>query len=159
MQFVVPQFIDVEDKVLGPLSVRQFVIILGGAGFIFLLFKLFDFFTFAVSAVFVLLLVFLFAFIKINGRGFHMFLLSLFQTYRRPQLKVWQKDLESFLYQREPIKKSKRAKYIPKQKGSITSSRLTQMALVVDTGGSYNLEDEANSDENVTSEKITTLEI
>ncbi|KKS92044.1 MAG: hypothetical protein UV69_C0039G0006, partial [Parcubacteria group bacterium GW2011_GWE2_43_12] len=29
-QFVVPQFIDVEDKIIGPITVRQFIIIMVG---------------------------------------------------------------------------------------------------------------------------------
>jgi membrane protein implicated in regulation of membrane protease activity len=32
MQFHVPQFIDVEDKIFGPLTFRQFVYVAGGAG-------------------------------------------------------------------------------------------------------------------------------
>ena len=32
MQFHVPQFIDVEDKIFGPLSFKQFVYLAGGAG-------------------------------------------------------------------------------------------------------------------------------
>lgn len=137
MQFVVPQFIDVEDKVLGPLSVRQFILMLVGAGFIFLLYKLMSFFSFVVSAVFVLFLIFLFAFIKINGRPFHHFLLSLFMTYRRPQLKIWKKDVERYNVRGETQPKSSKNKYIPRTKEPLTSSRLTQLTLVVDTGGSY----------------------
>lgn len=38
-QFLVPQFIDVENKIIGPLTVRQFVIFLIAAGFIFLVLK------------------------------------------------------------------------------------------------------------------------
>ncbi|MDA1334914.1 MAG: PrgI family protein [bacterium] len=33
-QFQVPQFIDIEDKILGPLTVKQLIYVLGGAGFV-----------------------------------------------------------------------------------------------------------------------------
>ena len=36
MQFQVPQFTDVEDKIFGPLTLKQFVYIAGGGGFGFL---------------------------------------------------------------------------------------------------------------------------
>ncbi len=36
MQFQVPQFIEVEDKIFGPFTFRQFVYIVGGAGLAFL---------------------------------------------------------------------------------------------------------------------------
>ena len=39
MQFKVPQFIDVEDKIFGPFTFRQFLYLAGGAGICFLLYK------------------------------------------------------------------------------------------------------------------------
>jgi len=40
MQFKVPQFLDIEDKIFGPFTFRQFVYLAGGAGFCFVLYKL-----------------------------------------------------------------------------------------------------------------------
>lgn len=37
MEFKVPQYIEVEDKVFGPFTIMQFVYLLGGGGLIFLL--------------------------------------------------------------------------------------------------------------------------
>ena len=37
MRFQVPQFIGVEDKIFGPLTIRQFVYLAGGAGLIIIL--------------------------------------------------------------------------------------------------------------------------
>ena len=42
-QFTVPQFIDVEDKIIGPITTRQFVIMLAGFTLIGISYKLFDF--------------------------------------------------------------------------------------------------------------------
>ena len=39
MQFQVPQFIEVEDKIFGPLTFKQFVYVLGGAGACYLLWR------------------------------------------------------------------------------------------------------------------------
>jgi uncharacterized protein involved in cysteine biosynthesis len=39
MQFKVPQFIDIEDKIFGPLTWKQFAYTLGGAGIVYLIFK------------------------------------------------------------------------------------------------------------------------
>ena len=41
MQYQVPQFTDVEDKIFGPLTLRQFVYIAGSAGLGFLLWRTF----------------------------------------------------------------------------------------------------------------------
>jgi hypothetical protein len=39
MQFQVPQFIEVEDKIIGPLTFKQFVFIAGGGGLAFMAWK------------------------------------------------------------------------------------------------------------------------
>ena len=39
MQFQVPQFIDIEDKVIGPFTFRQFLFLLGGVGGGFIIYK------------------------------------------------------------------------------------------------------------------------
>lgn len=158
-QFVVPQFIDVEDKVLGPLSVRQFILLLIGAGVIFLLNRLMSFMGWIFATIFVLLLVFLFAFIKINGRPFHYFLLSLLQTYRRPQLKLWIKDVERYDVPRKK-EKPKRNVYEAKEKAPLTTSRLAQVSLVVDTGGAYEHSDDQEQDDAVRQQKnVTEIDI
>ena len=41
-QFTVPQFIDVEDQILGPITVRQFVIVLADGIFLAISYKLAD---------------------------------------------------------------------------------------------------------------------
>lgn len=40
MQFKVPQFLEIEDKIFGPFTFKQFVYLAGGAGLCFVLFKL-----------------------------------------------------------------------------------------------------------------------
>jgi len=39
MQFKVPQFLDIEDKIFGPFTFKEFVYLAGGAGLCFVLFK------------------------------------------------------------------------------------------------------------------------
>ncbi len=139
MQFIVPQFIDVEDKILGPLSVRQFIILIAGTGVLFAAYRLADFSLFLLEAFFVVVLTFLFAFVRVNGRPFHLFLLNILQTVRRPKLRVWrrvvlQEDLR--LPKMAPVQQK-----IVQKKPPLTASRLAELALVVDTGGAYRQDD------------------
>src|SRR3989338_6179494 len=76
-QFVVPQFIDVEDKIFGPITTRQFIILLVGGGIVFLAYRFGDLALFAVILAVVGGITFLFAFGKINGQLFHYFLLNI----------------------------------------------------------------------------------
>jgi hypothetical protein len=141
-QFVVPQFIDVEDKVIGPVTVRQFIIILVGGGLIFVCYKLSDFTLFLLEFVIIALITFVVAFIKINGRPIHYFLLNVIQTLRRPRVQIWQKfytnaELRSFTKTPTPT--------LPPQiktKNRARVTRLAELALIVDTGGVYQGEKE-----------------
>jgi len=40
MQFKVPQFLDIEDKIFGPFTFKEFVYLAGGAGLCFILYKM-----------------------------------------------------------------------------------------------------------------------
>jgi len=142
-QFVVPQFIDVEDKVLGPLAIRQFIILLAALLTDTLLFKLFTFGKFLAMSVPLTIVAIAFAFIRINGQPFHYFVLNLVQTFRKPGLRVWDKELSDrdvrlFLKVEEAPVDSPKVRKAP-----ISGSRLSELALVVNTGGVYNPDDKS----------------
>ena len=73
-QFTVPQFIDVEDKVIGPITVRQFIIILVAAGLIVVCHQIFYLTTALVLTVIISFITVIVAFVKVNGVHFHLFL-------------------------------------------------------------------------------------
>jgi hypothetical protein len=71
MQFRVPQFIDIEDKILGPLSWKQFAYCLGAAGIIYIGFRFIESRILALIAVAPFAGILLsFAFVKINNQTF-----------------------------------------------------------------------------------------
>ncbi|MFA6908428.1 MAG: hypothetical protein WC289_00910 [Patescibacteria group bacterium] len=133
-QFVVPQFIDVENKILGPITVRQFVTFLIGFGLIFLELKIFQFWIGAMLGVVTFGVTGLFAFAKVNGRRFHYFVLTIIQTLQRPKLQVWNKTQMIERIQKE--KEKKKDEIIP-PKRAVSASRLAELSLIVDTGGAY----------------------
>ncbi|MFC1687165.1 hypothetical protein ACFL0L_01125 [Patescibacteria group bacterium] len=133
-QLVVPQFIDVENKIIGPITVRQFVTFLAGFGIIFVEFKIFQFWIAAILGVITFGITGLFAFAKVNGRPFHYFLLTLLQTLQRPTLQVWNK---AQLKQKVRKEEKKIVEEIIPPKQALTASRLSEISLLVDTGGAY----------------------
>ncbi len=141
-QFLVPQFIDVESKILGPITVRQFVIMIVVMGALFTYFKTLDFSGFLLASIFTIALGAAFGFLKVNGAPFHIFLLNVVQTIMRPSLRVWAKDNATPLTSKEEIEKKeddllntvKVVKPIAKQ---ITTTRLAELSLIVNTGGYY----------------------
>ncbi|MFH1822721.1 MAG: PrgI family protein [Patescibacteria group bacterium] len=146
-QYTVPQFIDVEDKIFGPITTRQFVIMLGSFLIIGISYKLFDFSLFITFGMFVFIISGIFAFIRINGRPFHYFVLNVAQTLRRSNLRVWRKDMvwSEGISKNETDSKiiEKNISIQPKSQPSI--SRLAELSLIVDTKGVYR--GEAKDDE------------
>lgn len=136
-QIVVPQFLDVEDKIIGPITVRQFIEMLIGGMIIFIFYKLFDFSLFAVSGLLVLGVTLIFAFLKINGQPFHYFLLNFLDTLKSPKLKVWKKDLSTEDLNKQEKKERKHTSTVSPYHHPVTSSKLSELALIVDTGGVY----------------------
>lgn len=135
-QFVVPQFIDVEDKVIGPITVRQFIILLAAGGAEFLVWKYSDFTMFLFLTVLNGIFTIFFAFIKINGRPVHYFILNFIQTSKKARLRLWHKEFQARELRFSMGKKE--AKVLPKVlKPTLASTRLAELSLIVDTGGVY----------------------
>ena len=139
--FVVPQFIDVEAKIFGPITARQFVISLFGGFFIVLAYKFSDTGLFIIESLIIAGIVFLFGFFKINGRPFHLFLINVIETLQRPAIRVWKVTTMSQVKQLVPKGEIGSMSELHKKEGEPpTKSRLQQISLVVDTGGVYKAE-------------------
>jgi hypothetical protein len=91
MQFRVPQFIDVEDKVVGPLTLKQFGYILGAGGFSFIIWTFVSVRLIALPLILAVSGLFLsLAFLKINKRPFADILESAFAYYTKEKIYTWQ---------------------------------------------------------------------
>ena len=136
-QFVVPQFIDAEPKLLGPVTPRQFIILFATVLVCALMKVILPFWAFILVSVILAGLGLTLAFVKINGQSFHYFLLNMLQTMRKPKIRVWQKDL-SDAYLRQFIQREEiivATKFERKQ--FVCVSRLNELSLIVNTGGVY----------------------
>lgn len=137
-QITVPQFLDVEDRIIGPITVRQFIEILVGSLIIFIFYKSFDFSLFLVSGLLVFGITMLFAFAKINGQPFHNFLLNFIATLKNPKLKIWKKVVNTAEIKagwQKPAEAKAATPLIKRQ--VITAASLSELSLIVDTGGVY----------------------
>lgn len=92
MQAKVPKFIDIEDKVVGPLTWRQFAFLGGGASFAMLFLWRFQSFLGVPLAALSLGFAAAFAFHKINGRPFAVFLTSFWNYQVNPRRYFWEKE-------------------------------------------------------------------
>lgn len=135
-QFVVPQFITVENKIFGPVTVRQFLILLVAGGLIFIFNRLFELYLFAVLTFLVGGAALIIAFVKIRGQTFHYFLLNFFAFLRLPTMRIWNKtytDAELNALRKETVEEV--IKTVPKKRPD--RSHIRQLSLQVNTGGYY----------------------
>jgi len=152
-QFTVPQFIDVEDKIIGPVTTRQFIIMLSGFIFIGISYKIFDFSAFLTVSIIIFIISGTFAFAKINGRPFHFFVLNFIQTLKRANLRVWNhvigKTDADYKWPEDKTTvmpaKTGEAYLLPRK--HYTTSRLSELALIVDTRGMYKGEEKGTESE------------
>lgn len=134
-RFIVPQFIDAEDKIIGPVTVRQFIIVIVGGLFIFAAYKLADFTLFLLETFIIAVVTLAFAFVKVNGAPFHLFFANFLTTIVQAKVRIWKKEdiaVQEFKSKNEdhPIDYVRVKRLLP-------SRKLSELSLVIDTGGVY----------------------
>ena len=94
MQFRVPQFIDMEDKIVGPLTLKQFSYVLGALGFSFLIWTFIPIKIIAIILIVAISSLFLaLAFVKINNRPFGDILENAFSYYTGSRIYTWKQPI------------------------------------------------------------------
>jgi len=136
-KYIVPQFIEVEDKIIGPITVRQFILLLGGCLILFLLYQFGSLLTLIAGGVIDMGIFATLAFAKINGRPIHFFLLNFIQTMIRPRLRIWNKEAFIREVKEEYVSEIKEKPKPIVRKEPLTGTRLSDLSLIVNTGGVY----------------------
>ncbi len=137
-KFLVPQFIEVESQIIGPITVRQFAEMVVGAILIFVAKQALSFIGFIVATIFIVVIVGALAFGNVNGNPMHVFLLNMVYTMKRPKIRLWKKKVivtESDVKQKE----MKKVVSIIPEKTVFTKTHLSDLSLLVDTGGAYEM--------------------
>jgi len=136
MQYSIPQFIDVEDKVVGPLTGKQTIYLLIGGGILLLVFSLFNVLFFFITMLFVAPVTLAFAFWKPKSITVARWLSNIADFYTTPHLYIWRREPEGFMIKARSQKKSSSEK-IPSK--SVSRNRIRELAWVLDTSASINM--------------------
>lgn len=127
MQFKVPQFIDVEDKLFGPLTFKQFAYLGGGAGLVYILFRFLPGFIAFLVALPVAGFALALAFYKINGKPF-IFIVNAWINYKlQNKLYLWKK-IESKKLPQKKTEEENLEGFIP----TLSKSRLKDLSWNLD---------------------------
>ena len=92
MDFPVPQFIDVEEKILGPLTFKQTMYIVVAAGILFVFYFFVEMWLFIILAIIIFGAALSLAFIKVGGKTFSQFLMSVIIYSFTPHIFIWKKN-------------------------------------------------------------------
>jgi hypothetical protein len=132
MQFAVPQFTDVEDKLIGPLTLKQFLITLGFGGIIFFFWSLFGIgFIFYLIAIPTAGIGAYVTFKKFNGRPFFTYLIPLIGFLTSPKVMVFKREEALISFSSKQIKKPEPKTARPED-FEPTQSRLKKLAYLLD---------------------------
>lgn len=123
MQFQVPQFIDTEDKIVGPLTLRQFIYVGVGGGIAGALYFVLQTWLWIIVAAFLVGGAIAVAFIKISGRPLANVIFSAFNFYWKPQTYIWQPEHTSMEFAKEEKKKGVIPEK-PKKAGGISLEKI-----------------------------------
>ncbi|MEM5782235.1 MAG: PrgI family protein [Candidatus Aenigmatarchaeota archaeon] len=101
----VPQFINLESKIVGPLTLRQFLFLGVGGFLIFILNSILTTGLWILVSIVIGLFSIALAFVKINEQPLHKVLINALKFYINPRLYTWKKSqaIKPLLKETKPI--------------------------------------------------------
>ncbi|MCE9549392.1 PrgI family protein, partial [Candidatus Nomurabacteria bacterium] len=91
MQFKVPQFLEIEDKIFGPFTFRQFIYLAGGSGMCFVIYRLLGLFLGIIPIMIIAGCSLMLAFYRPNNKPFINMVESGFKYAFQDKLYIWKK--------------------------------------------------------------------
>ncbi len=147
MQYSVPQFIDVEDKIVGPFTGKQTLYLMVGGGLILFIFSFFQIGFFILSMLVIVPGVLVFAFYKPKGITVAQYMTNFLKYYTSNHIYIWaREDDRNFMKQVQ-----KKKKVVEIEIKAVPQSKIKELAWVLDTSTEMNLRYEAKGrpDENI----------
>jgi len=142
MPYKIPQNIDIEDKIVGPLTFKQLVTLGIGGGICYLSYAKLDPYTWPVIVFVVGGLTLAITFLKIQQMPFGLYLASFLSYIIKPEKRIWQKGADRIQLPKDYLEK-RLAKQTAGQKGEQEAlsadekvkKNLRQLSQILDTHG------------------------
>lgn len=128
MRFAVPQFIDVEDKIFGPLTFKQFVYLAGGGGLAFTCIKLLPWYFGWPLAIGFAGFGAALAFVKVNEKPLINLIEAAFNYGLNDKLYIWKHEKKTPKKEAPKMQEADRKQYLPR----ISESKLHDIAWGLD---------------------------
>lgn len=129
MRYQVPQFIEVESKIFGPLTLKQFIYLVGGAGILFLLYVVLPIWLVFLLGLPIAIFALALAFYKINNQPFIKVVENALKYFFSSRLYLWKKIQPRAVVIKQVKKEQKTSPiYMPK----LTQNKLKDLAWSLD---------------------------
>lgn len=133
MQFAVPQFVDIEDRLIGPLTLKQFLMLLATGGGVLFVWSIFGvgilFFLLGIPvAIFGVAL----TFGKFNGRPLYVYLLPLVSYLSSPRVWVFHREPAVVEFSNKKVVDPKLIHPQAREEQEAPDSRLRKLAYLLD---------------------------
>ena len=128
MRFQVPQFIEIEDKLFGPLTFKQFIYVAGGVGLSVILFLFLPTFLAIIIALPIVLFAAALAFYKVNSKPFVNVVEAFVKYTLTNKLYIWKKEEKAVVAKEAMEGKPLEQVYVPK----LSSSKLKELTWSLD---------------------------
>jgi len=130
-QFQVPQFINIEDKIIGPFTLKQFLYLLGAAAIAVLGWRFLYLPLFLLLALPFVIFLAVMALGKIDGRPFPIIFVNALNYFLKPRLYIWKKIYGEKKEKEVPLLQPSTESQLA-QLGKINASKLSDLAWSLD---------------------------
>jgi hypothetical protein len=139
MQFKVPQNISMEDRIAGPLTMMQFIILVVGGGFAWIEYNLLTIFS-PINTIIAILIATLATFLSVgqfNGQPMYRFFRYILMFAFTPHTRIWHKGAAPVQLVR-PTPKIEKTE-VKKVHRQVSKADIAHLAAVLDSRGSVGL--------------------
>lgn len=142
MLFNVPQYVDVEDKVAGPLTAKQLFWMIGMGAVLLVLWNIFEFAAFSVIAIPVIILFVAFAFYRPYGQPLITFVSHALFFIFRPKVYVWdrpeQPEIPTVIKaSKKPDAKQEKQEGQASPREELTPERIRELSFILDNKNTH----------------------
>lgn len=127
--FNIPQFIDIEDKIVGPLTAKQLGWLAAGGVLLLVLWSMLDMSAFIMAALIVGFIFGMLAFYRPNNQSLLIYILSIFSFFTKPKMYVWRRIPEIEKAKKAIAKKTQAATAAPK---GINENKIEEISKMLD---------------------------
>lgn len=132
MQFKVPQFLEIEDKIFGPFTFGQFVYLAGGAGLCFILYKLLGLLWGAIPILAIAGFSAALTFYRPNDKPFVNMLEAGFKYFTQNKLYIWKRRTNTIKNEQLRITNENKREAIESSGMRLSGSKLRDLAWSLD---------------------------